>query len=1352
MSARVVAWVGAWISVLALAAWLSQLSPMWLVVAAVGSTTWTGAAMRGRRIGHLVVSAFLWFAIVMAVAVQVRLDRIANAWPELQPAIEEPLAESLGLALDQLLVRGEQAAAGAAEAAETFASAAEEAALFTELDGLRQASGVTAIALFDETGTSFAWAGEHRGTIPEAARLGTQSYLYQEGPLFSYLYFVRPLPSGITATAAFLLEAAVDPGEGVTPFADRFSQRHGIRPRFWTPDRERPESIWDWATTEGPIFSVTFVSLNQQDWWLRAADLGRRTTGLLLLAAFGALCIAWYRLRGEASGLPLVIGTASALIAPLDRLVGAEDLFSPLQFVLPGPVDVTLGALLILLAGGSIWMLARTSDRARAVLPTEGGAALMVLLFPVVVLIVSRSASGGLLAGVGAGGFALRLTTTLLLTVPLFLILRHSRPLRVPEHTRPIIRVLGYALPVLFGIGILLVWRPDRPIPAIVAALWSIPAVLLIGSGGPGGRLRISLRQWLVAGWLASTAAITFLWPMHMQAELTRAEREIALLGTKPDPFLDFLLRQFAESAARLVEEGEGGVNLLYHSWVASSLAREGYEARIGLWRDGARVAELNLSELPPVDRLVSAEVADVRSTPAVTHRGGQSGVHYSLVAPLPDGSTVTVVIPPRRQLGGATPIARFIQPGQERPVGLRGETLSLVPAGDETAASEDPATLARPDTVQWVRTDEGWRSETLVEMPEGPVHAHLVVRVTSFPLLMVRAMLLTTLLSAILAGTWLLARALCRDFAIRPVLHTRWLGSFRGRLSVALFLFVLLPTIGFGAISYGAVAREVLRSATALAQQALNQAAARVPAEGLGESAIQGGPDLLLYSSGTLAAATAPEFLELGLFDTWLPPELYLPFRQGEELQALEEVSVADGRYLVAYRRIDGGRTLAAPIPLASNEITRRQAEFRDVALFVILVGLTLSVVLALVVGRALSRPLEELRRAAITVGSGDLATRLSERRRDEFGSVYHSFNEMIGRLDQTRAALLRETRRTETIVAEAATGVLAIDASGHVELINPRAAEILGGAVGIGDRLTGARENGVVSSAVSTLLNSPSPEATTELELDGRTVRMRMRRLSSDGIGLSAVIALEDVTAEVRTARVLAWGEMARQVAHEIKNPLTPIKLAVQHLRRTYHDRRSDFPEILDRNVDSILEEIDRLSDISRAFSRFGTPADTGMPLEEVDVTRAVREVLALYRASDSGASFRYEIPDIAFPAVIARTGELKEVLVNLLENAREAVDADGEVVVEVAFDRRDGRVYVEVRDDGIGIPPDQLESIFEPHFSTQSSGTGLGLAIVRRIVESWGAEIVAESEPGKGSRFTIRLRPVALERDPA
>jgi two-component system, NtrC family, nitrogen regulation sensor histidine kinase NtrY len=226
-----------------------------------------------------------------------------------------------------------------------------------------------------------------------------------------------------------------------------------------------------------------------------------------------------------------------------------------------------------------------------------------------------------------------------------------------------------------------------------------------------------------------------------------------------------------------------------------------------------------------------------------------------------------------------------------------------------------------------------------------------------------------------------------------------------------------------------------------------------------------------------------------------------------------------------------------------------------------------------------------------------------------------------------------------------------------------------------------------------------------------------------------------------ELRTARVLAWGEMARQVAHEIKNPLTPIKLAVQHLRRAYHDRHPDFPKILESHVSQILLEIDHLSEISRAFSRYGAPTQEAGPLEEVEVARIVRETMSLYRSGEDSVQYQEDVAS-DLPAALARPGELKEVLFNLIENARAAIDGHG--IITVRARNVDGEVYVEVEDTGTGISNEMLPLIFEPHFSTRTSGTGLGLAIVRRLVESWGGNVDAESERGRGTKVCVHLLP--------
>src|SRR5213078_4059087 len=297
-------------------------------------------------------------------------------------------------------------------------------------------------------------------------------------------------------------------------------------------------------------------------------------------------------------------------------------------------------------------------------------------------------------------------------------------------------------------------------------------------------------------------------------------------------------------------------------------------------------------------------------------------------------------------------------------------------------------------------------------------------------------------------------------------------------------------------------------------------------------------------------------------------------------------------------------------------------------------------------------------------------------------------------------------------------ATGVLAVDPDLRVTMANPRAEELLGTALAPGDLLrpaTAPAWEPVWEAVAAFVAGGADRIAEREFEVAGRQIRVQLAPLgpSSDG----CVVALDDATQLARAARVIAWGEMARQVAHEIKNPLTPIRLGIQHLQRVRGKGQSaTFEATLKETSERILAEIDRLDGIARAFSRFGAPSPAeGLPLEPVDLAATAREVVQLY---DLGATPRFEVQTSngAPPPALARKDEVKEVLVNLLENARNA--AATRVTVQVAAS---GRQLV-VADDGHGISADVLPRVFEPTFSTTSSGAGLGLAIARRLVESW------------------------------
>jgi nitrogen fixation/metabolism regulation signal transduction histidine kinase len=339
-----------------------------------------------------------------------------------------------------------------------------------------------------------------------------------------------------------------------------------------------------------------------------------------------------------------------------------------------------------------------------------------------------------------------------------------------------------------------------------------------------------------------------------------------------------------------------------------------------------------------------------------------------------------------------------------------------------------------------------------------------------------------------------------------------------------------------------------------------------------------------------------------------------------------------------------------------------------------------------------------------------------------------------MASDLNASRTALEEAQRRTAAVLRNVASGVVAVDTHGQVLLANPRAETLLATTLAPGAPFDGAGDGTEsVSGVVSRFLASDRDDEDFAVTLGSRQLRGTLTRLGRGG----AVVTIDDVTELARAQRVLAWGEMARQVAHEIKNPLTPIRLGVQHLRRARADKRVDFDRVLDQNVNQILAEIDRLDEIARSFSRYGTAPADQPPAEPTDVSPIVRRVAELEALGEVGA--RFEVRGAEHPVVaMARAGELRDVLLNIAENSRLAGAKSVELSIEAARD-----VRIVVRDDGEGIAPEVLARVFEPHFSTRTSGSGLGLAISRRLIDGWGGAISLDSQPRRGTTVTIVLR---------
>ncbi|HHB12055.1 MAG TPA: HAMP domain-containing protein, partial [Chromatiales bacterium] len=426
----------------------------------------------------------------------------------------------------------------------------------------------------------------------------------------------------------------------------------------------------------------------------------------------------------------------------------------------------------------------------------------------------------------------------------------------------------------------------------------------------------------------------------------------------------------------------------------------------------------------------------------------------------------------------------------------------------------------------------------------------------------------------------------------------------------------------------------------------------------------------------------------------------------------------------------------------------------------------LTLSLVLLLAVlfaawaafqwAQRLLEPIRELARGTRAVARGEYGERLAVSRLDDLGMLLQSFNEMTERLAEAREAaeasqrlVERQRAYLETLLENLSSGVVSLDPQGRLRTLNRAAAQILG--VRAPERLIGRdietlrRGNDTFALFIDQLaaqLHGADEECHIQLALQGKEGR---KIVMCHGVRLPTggqVIVFDDVTALIQAQRDAAWAEVARRLAHEIKNPLTPIQLSAERLRRKLLGKLgAEEARILDRATQTIVAQVEAMKSMVNAFGEYARQprGEVGM----VDVNQLVRDVAELYRANAAGARLELDLaPEL--PKVRADADRLRQVLHNLFNNALEALGERGDGWVRVVTrGSADGEaVEVEVSDNGPGIPEEMLERLFEPYVTSKSRGTGLGLAIVKKIVEEHGGTVWAENRPEGGARLVIRL----------
>ena len=506
------------------------------------------------------------------------------------------------------------------------------------------------------------------------------------------------------------------------------------------------------------------------------------------------------------------------------------------------------------------------------------------------------------------------------------------------------------------------------------------------------------------------------------------------------------------------------------------------------------------------------------------------------------------------------------------------------------------------------------------------------------------------------------------------------------------------------------------------------------------------------------------------GATETWV---LEPVSRGGELIRGAAAIRNSAGR---ATGVVVASDYLTGDLAARSRRMTAAYEDYRQLRvlkapLFGVYVSFFLMVTLLIMVGatwmglylaKRITRPVQLLSAAAREIGAGHLDHRVEPETQDEFGALIEAFNSMAGELAQSRRELERSSddlerkhlegerrrRYIETILERIGTGVVSFDATGTIGTVNGSARRLLS----VGPEAIGRPASDVFSrddlSPLAALLSKShalgAPMAPQEVALvrDGRELHLAAMATPLVGEGGRAegtVLVFDDVTPLIRSQKVAAWREVARRLAHEIKNPLTPIQLSAERISRHFSGAPAPTRAFVDECTATIVSEVESLKELVDEFSLFARmPAPKAVPTK---VHELLDESLALYDGLFADVRFerRYAA---SLPLVRLDQEQLRRVVINLVDNAIEAMERRGGITIETAHDPANSVVRIVVADDGPGIPIGDRDKLFMPYYSTKGRGSGLGLAIVRRIIAEHGGAIDVSDNVPRGTRFTIEL----------